>query len=550
MLAIVLPVISYSVMQAFLTPAEISDFNSRQADSVQAVARVDLRGNTLKCKTPSSGDEKEAIIQVTAQEIGNPDCKDPEANVPYSSTSVADYGITYTITNVSDHKIEMDLLQAGFHCPEPYGYTDEQYNYHYICGAKHGEAPENWRLRNPLTDISLLPGKTITLTNTIQYNSKDTNYAEACGSYQIDITLSSLTIYDTNPDRSYTYVVDPKDESEMGLTDNYGGCEGFGNTWTPIAVGLCHTGVQCENAPVCGNGELEGNEQCETGDPNYPADDCSITSGNSCQYCDISGGTCIIKTKEKAAPVCGDGKKEGNEACDDGNTINGDGCDSQCHKEYCGDNITQKRLGEECDDGNRNNNDSCTNSCQPARCGDGYKQPGEACDDGNNDNDDSCTNTCALPTCGDGIKQNGEECDDGNQNNNDSCTNTCLLAQCGDGYKQPGEACDDGNTENNDGCSSTCQLESCGDGVKQTSEACDDGANNGKVCTINGVGSCSYCTSSCTIQTREVKGTTHTPVDTGLGEVLRIAGGGLMLAVSLLTLSYAVSLKMIVGKRH
>ncbi|KAF8453055.1 hypothetical protein BGX38DRAFT_1141855 [Terfezia claveryi] len=29
-------------------------------------------------------------------------------------------------------------------------------------------------------------------------------------------------------------------------------------------------------------------------------------------------------------PVCGNGKKEGNEECDDGNTVNGDGCSSKC----------------------------------------------------------------------------------------------------------------------------------------------------------------------------------------------------------------------------
>ena len=28
--------------------------------------------------------------------------------------------------------------------------------------------------------------------------------------------------------------------------------------------------------------------------------------------------------------VCGDGKKEGSEECDDGNTLSGDGCSSAC----------------------------------------------------------------------------------------------------------------------------------------------------------------------------------------------------------------------------
>ncbi|MBD3249068.1 DUF4215 domain-containing protein [Candidatus Woesearchaeota archaeon] len=48
-------------------------------------------------------------------------------------------------------------------------------------------------------------------------------------------------------------------------------------------------------------------------------------------------------------PVCGDGIVEGSEECDDNNNQDGDGCSSECIVEYCGDSIVQAGLGEECD---------------------------------------------------------------------------------------------------------------------------------------------------------------------------------------------------------
>ena len=52
---------------------------------------------------------------------------------------------------------------------------------------------------------------------------------------------------------------------------------------------------------------------------------------------------------------------------------------------------------------------------------------GEACDDGNTVNTDGCTNECTLPACGDSILQASEACDDGNTANNDGCSSTCQL---------------------------------------------------------------------------------------------------------------------------
>ncbi len=108
---------------------------------------------------------------------------------------------------------------------------------------------------------------------------------------------------------------------------------------------------------------------------------------------------------------CGDGFLTVGEECDDGNTVSGDGCSSECTIEpVCGDgNLDQ---GEMCDEGGDNGI-----GCDPAY--------GESCDFCN----DFC-NIIVIPGsyCGDGITNEGyEECDDGNQINDDNCTNECML---------------------------------------------------------------------------------------------------------------------------
>ena len=180
-------------------------------------------------------------------------------------------------------------------------------------------------------------------------------------------------------------------------------------------------------------------------------------------------------------PVCGDGWAElaNGEACDDGNTVDGDGCSSTCAIEP----------GWTCPQGKR---------CQAAACGDGLVVGAEQCDDGNTDDGDGCSGSCLLenappgekdgwvcPTpgqpcvrtlCGDGVAEGSEQCDDGNHDLGDGCTPFCrnepscpasgrpCTSACGDGVLLPndkltGQQCDDGNTASGDGCSSTCTLE-------------------------------------------------------------------------------------------
>lgn len=69
--------------------------------------------------------------------------------------------------------------------------------------------------------------------------------------------------------------------------------------------------------PICGDGKVDRGEECDDGNKNND-DDCT----NACK-----------KKVAPAGPVCGDRKKEGTEQCDDGNKAAGDGCDPNCQTE-------------------------------------------------------------------------------------------------------------------------------------------------------------------------------------------------------------------------
>ncbi len=66
--------------------------------------------------------------------------------------------------------------------------------------------------------------------------------------------------------------------------------------------------------------------------------------------------------------LCGNGRVELGEECDDGNPANTDGC-TACHWARCGDGVVRGGV-EECDDGNTRDGDGCSSSCLTCRAGD------------------------------------------------------------------------------------------------------------------------------------------------------------------------------------
>lgn len=229
---------------------------------------------------------------------------------------------------------------------------------------------------------------------------------------------------------------------------------------------------------------------------------------------------CLVSEKYKGCREycvknCGDGNIGTEEQCDDSNTINGDGCDSNCMIEY----------GYGCNSPSWDQR----STCKPI-CGDGIVMPGEECDDFNKKNGDGCNIDCKIEPywqcstpsggghsrcdgiCGDLVLTGTEQCDDGNKVNKDGCSSNCdtepgfickgasCTAICGDGLVVQGEECDDHNTTDEDGCSSTCELEDgyrcvnesqepsvckaiCGNGKVEKTEVCDYSVGTGTGCT-------------------------------------------------------------------
>ncbi|MEQ8277468.1 MAG: DUF4215 domain-containing protein [Deltaproteobacteria bacterium] len=274
--------------------------------------------------------------------------------------------------------------------------------------------------------------------------------------------------------------------------------------------GSCNTGCTAVET-ACGNGVIEGSEQCDDG--NVVTEVCPYGAA-SCTVCDAS---CTLVAG--ATSVCGDGAVDSSaEQCDDGNVVT----------EVCPYGAASCTV--------------CDASCQLVAgsttfCGDGVRQPNEHCDEGNNVletcdfGETTCTvcnascflTTIDLGTCGDGVVDSlaGEECDDG-----DNITNNCppqslspctvcnaqcrngpgRTALCGNGTVDAwiGETCDDGALNGsgpgncNDSCSAVDSI--CGDGIVQGQEACDDGNDIIDVCPPGQ--SCTVCNSACELQAR------------------------------------------------
>lgn len=143
------------------------------------------------------------------------------------------------------------------------------------------------------------------------------------------------------------------------------------------------------------------------------------------------------------ASTCGDGVIEGDEECDDANLLDGDGCSTICLKESlppaCGDGNIDS--GETCDDGNQLAGDGCSPDCQTEEsptCGDGTVDPGESCDDGNLIAGDGCDPDCQAEECV------PADCDDGNPCTADQCDSAQV---CQNMPVEGSPACDDGNPD-------------------------------------------------------------------------------------------------------
>ena len=164
---------------------------------------------------------------------------------------------------------------------------------------------------------------------------------------------------------------------------------------------LCNNGV-CQPPNVCGNFEVEGSEACDDGNQ-VPGDGCEIdcrkSNGQTCGDNDeCESGICNSGTCEPN-DACGNGVLEGGEICDDGNQTPGDGCEINCRRSLgagCASDV--ECSSNTCD---TTGSDTCES---PNTCGNGRREGDEGCDDGNTAAGDGCNASClreAGALCGD-----------------------------------------------------------------------------------------------------------------------------------------------------
>jgi len=242
--------------------------------------------------------------------------------------------------------------------------------------------------------------------------------------------LSDLSIFGDGPASSTcgNGVIEFGENCEDGNTTSGDGCSSacvIESHYTCPQIGM-----PCVHDVICGDHMIEGKEECDDG---------NTTSGDGCAAdCKLECGWQCPPGAVCRAAKCGDGKVAGNEQCDDGNTIAGDGCSADCTLESRPTSVPE---GWTCTSLAGAMGCVGPTTCATTVCGNGKKEGSEQCDDGNTVMGDGCSPFCRLEpvcppmggpcatVCGSGLLLPGDvkQCDDGNTISGDGCSADCKI---------------------------------------------------------------------------------------------------------------------------
>jgi cysteine-rich repeat protein len=174
------------------------------------------------------------------------------------------------------------------------------------------------------------------------------------------------------------------------------------------------------------------------------------SEGDGCMADGLSG---VCEADTCVTVVCGNGRVDPGEICDDGNLESGDGCNPTCRSdETCGNGFIDPGEGCDCGDGAAgHDNQACTepNSAEASA---------------------SCRPDCSPHGCGDGVVENAEQCEpDGD-----------MMVTCAElGFYSGTPTCNAVCRATETGCTGTC-----GDGVVDLAfeESCDGAPPPGQSC--------------------------------------------------------------------